>query len=88
MNINSSLDWTEVRSKLRENANRIGGDPRFQKMLTHLENLVRDLSNLEVDIRRTRKIPARYPELLAKINEEIGEVEMILMMSALYTGKS
>jgi hypothetical protein len=84
MQITSSLDWDGVRSKLRQNGYKVGADPKFSKMLTHLDNLVRTLSNMEVDIRRTRKIPNTYHELIAKINDEIHEVEMILMMSALY----
>jgi hypothetical protein len=84
MHITSSLDWDQVRSKLRQNGYKVGADPKFSKMLTHLDNLVRTLSNMEVDIRRTRKIPSSYQELVTKINDEIYEIEMILMMSALH----
>lgn len=84
MEINTSLDWPEVSAKLRENGHKVGGDPKFQKMLAHLNDMVRVLSNLEVDIRRTKKIPSSYNPLVTKINEEIAEVEMILMLAALY----
>lgn len=84
MHISSSLDWPDVSTKLRQNGHKVGADPKFGKMLKHLDDLVRQLSNIEVDIRRTRKIPSTYSELVAKINNEINEVEMILMMSALY----
>ena len=84
MKIQTSLDWSEVSGKLRENGNKIGTDPKFQKMLAHLDNLVKDLSNIEVEIRRTHKIPSSHESLVTKINEEIAEVEMILMLAALY----
>ena len=84
MQISSSLDWPNVSTKLRQNGYKVGADPKFGKMLRHLDDLVRKLSNMEVDIRRTRKIPSTYPELVAKINDEIYEIEMILMMSALH----
>lgn len=84
MEIASSLDWANVSAKLRENASAVGSDPKFNKMLKHLDELVRVISNLEVEIRRTKKIPSNYYSLVSKVNEEIAEVEMILMLAALY----
>jgi len=84
MEITCSLDWGDVHTKLRQNGYKVGADPKFGLLLKNVDNLVRKLSNMEVDIRRTRKIPSTYSELVAKINEEIREIEMILMVSALY----
>jgi hypothetical protein len=45
--------------------------------------MVRKASNMEIDIRRRQVIPIAYTELIAKINEEIQGLEMLLLMATL-----
>lgn len=85
MHIESSLDWPDVSYNLRKIGLR--SVVQLRQLNAYLANIsaqVTKLGNMEVDFRRNKRPPnQQYKELLAKINESITELEMLLMMSAL-----
>jgi hypothetical protein len=83
MQITNSLDWDKVSWNLKSIGSKAHNDPKFAKVLTNVGCMVRELSNMEVEARRTKKLPSKYRELLAQINEEIENLEMLIMLAAL-----
>jgi hypothetical protein len=85
MQITSSLDWPDISSQLRKIGRSAVQQPRHLSVyLDNLNNQVKQLGNMEVDFRRTKRPPnQQYKELLAKVNESITELEMLLMVAAL-----
>jgi hypothetical protein len=84
MEIHSSLDWSDVSSRLRQIGNRATNRPGLSRILANIGDNVKLLGNMEVEFRRTRRVSSvQYQELLTKVNTDIQELEMILMMAAL-----
>lgn len=85
MEIYSSLDWPDVSYNLRKIGMRsVKQVKHLSDILSNISTQVKQLGNMEVEFRRTKRPPTvQYKELLAKINESITELEMLLMMSAL-----
>ena len=83
MEIRTSLDWAEVSSELRTIGNKTHRDPKLNKLLNNIGEMVRVASNMEIEIRRKQSIPSKYTDLIAKINEEIQNLEMLLLMATL-----
>lgn len=83
MEIRTSMDWAQVSSDLRKIGHKASSDPKLSKLLHNIGEMVRKASNMEIDIRRRQVIPIAYTELIAKINEEIQGLEMLLLMATL-----
>ena len=87
MQINSSLDWSDVSTQLRKIGRSATQDPRLSKVLQNIHNDVKILANMEIEARRRRQLTStivQYQEMLTKINSNIEELEMLHMMAALY----
>jgi len=83
MEIRTSMDWADVSRELGKIGRRASPDPKLTKLLHNIGEMVRKASNMEIEIRRRRVIPIAYTELIAKINEEIRNLEMLLLMATL-----
>jgi len=85
MQLNSSLDWTDISYNLRKIGIRsVMQTGQLTKYLSNISTQVAKLGNMEVELRRTKRPPGQqYKDLVAQINESITELEMLLMMSAL-----
>jgi len=83
MEIRTSLDWAGVSSELRTIGNKAHRDPKLNKLLNNIGEMVKVASNMEIEIRRKQSIPSKYTDLIAKINEEIQNLEMLLLMATL-----
>lgn len=82
MKIEYATDWQEVHSELRLQIQKIGYNPDLQRLLNNITNMVTELSQLEVTVRRTHKT-VYTEEKLAKINEAIDRLEKILLIAKL-----
>jgi hypothetical protein len=82
MQINSSLDWQHVHSKLRTQVNSLPFNPDLRKMLNNISNMVSELSKLEVEARRTQKFSYLEKQIEA-INKSIDHLEKLLLMAEL-----
>lgn len=82
MKIEYATDWQEVHSVLRLQIQKIGYNPDLQRLLNNITNMVTELSQLEVTVRRTHKT-VYTDEKLAQINEAIDRLEKILLIAKL-----
>ena len=80
--IQSSLDWPEVRSKLRASLAKISYNHDLYKMLSNIDNMITELSKAEVTARQ-RKSDTEVTTKLKSINESIHYVEKMLLYFAL-----
>lgn len=82
MKIEKATDWQDVHSKLRSQMLSTGYNPDLQRMLNNITNMVSELSNLEVDARRTR-IEHYAKEKVNEINKAIDHLEKLLLIAQL-----
>ena len=82
MKIEYATDWQEVHGELRIQIQKIGFNPDLQRLLNNITNMVTELSQLEVNARRTKKT-TYTDEKVAKINEAIDRLEKILLIAKL-----
>jgi hypothetical protein len=82
MKIEKATDWQDVHTKLRSQMLSIGYNPDLQRMLNNITNMVSELSNLEVDARRTR-IEHYSKEKVNEINKAIDHLEKLLLIAQL-----
>jgi hypothetical protein len=82
MKIEYATDWQEVHSELRIQIQKIGYNPDLQRLLNNITNMVTELSQLEVNARRTKKT-TYTDEKVTKINEAIDRLEKILLIAKL-----
>lgn len=82
MEIKTALDWNDVHSELRAQLNVLPYNPDLRRMLNNITNMVTELSQLEVETRRTGK--SVYTEkYLSEINESIDRLEKFLLIAKL-----
>lgn len=82
MEIKTALDWHEVHAELRSQLNAIPYNPDLRKMLNNITNMVTELSQLEVETRRTGKSVYTEKQVSA-INESINRLEKFLLIAKL-----
>jgi len=82
MKIEKATDWQDVHTKLRSQMLSIGYNPDLQRMLNNITNMVSELSNLEVDARRTR-IEHYAKEKVNEVNKAIDHLEKLLLIAQL-----
>jgi hypothetical protein len=85
--ITQSLDWARVQIELEAPAHKMKtytGD--MLKMSSAIGHMVKRLSEEEINCRRQGRQTQRHKELLAKINEEIGNYEQYLTFGVLLNG--
>lgn len=80
--ITSSLEWSELETKLQHQANTLQSNGRdVRKMIGNIKLSVAELSKAEVQARRGKKDAANA--LLKKVNDEIEMVEEYLLIATL-----
>jgi hypothetical protein len=82
MKIEKATDWQDVHTKLRSQMLGIGYNPDLQRMLNNITNMVSELSNLEVNARRTR-IEHYAKEKVNEVNKAIDHLEKLLLIAQL-----
>jgi len=86
LEIQSSLDWSKTETEIRKLGRML---PMFEgdvkKILNRVNDMVRELSQLEVDARNTRSPSAQRlcSQKVTKINEEIKQIQKFHLMSTL-----
>jgi hypothetical protein len=82
MKIETSLDWDNVNTELKSQLSQLSYNNDLRKMLKTIDTLVEQLSQLEVEARRT-KSTTRTTQKVTEINEAITNFEKWLMMAML-----
>ena len=82
MEIQNSLDWQKVNSDLSTQLAKVGYNPDLQKMLSNITKMVSELSNLEVEARRS-KSSLRTQVKVDDINRAINHLEKLILMATL-----
>jgi len=80
--IQSSLDWPKVRSELRASLAKISYNHDLYKMLSNIDNMITELSKVEVTARQ-RKNDVAVTTQLEQINNTIQLIEKMLLYFAL-----
>lgn len=82
MNIERAIDWNEVKIEIQSHMSKIGYNPDLKKMLTNIDNMVTELSKLEVSFRRTQKY-SMLDDKVNEINKAINHLEKLILMAKL-----
>lgn len=82
MNIENSLDWPQVSNELLIQFNSIDYNPDLRKMYKNIENMVSELSKLEVEARRTHILHYAQSKL-DEVNKSIDHLAKLLLMAKL-----
>lgn len=82
MNIERAIDWNEVKIEIQSQMSKIGYNPDLKKMLTNIDNMVTELSKLEVSFRRTQKY-SMLDDKVNEINKAINHLEKLILMAKL-----
>lgn len=80
--ITCSLDWPERREEIQKKISSLPYNQDLRRMLNTIDNMVRDLSKAEVNVRRLNKEISKMPEL-QRVNAAIETLEQWLVMGAL-----
>lgn len=82
MKIERALDWDTISIGLQRQLKAIDYNPDLMRLFKNIEHLVKELSKLEVYVRRT----GRYNFLddkVVEINNAIGHLEKLILMAQL-----
>jgi predicted nuclease with TOPRIM domain len=82
MKIKHAIDWNEVRIEIQSQMSKIGYNPDLKKMLKNIDNMVTELSKLEVSFRRTQKY-SMLDDKVNEINKAINHLEKLILMAKL-----
>jgi hypothetical protein len=82
MEIKTSLDWMQVSIPLLEQQNALPYNRDLHKMYRNIGNMVKELSQLEVEARRLNA-PYMTAEKIAEINSAIDRLEKLMLMAKL-----
>jgi len=82
MVINTAIEFQKVSDNLRKDLRSIGYNHDLAKMFLNIENMVSDLSRLEVLARRTHKSNL-VVEKVNEINKAIDHLEKLIVMAKL-----
>lgn len=84
--IKTSLDWAKTETELKKLGRML---PMFEadikRIINHVSDMVRELSQLEVEARNTRSksLVAKCDSKAARINEELKQVQKFHLMAML-----
>lgn len=82
MEIKTALEGREVCDNLRKELSKIRYNPDLNKMLKNIENMVTEISKLEVTCRRTvSKVVLETP--LKNLNESIAHLKKLILIAQL-----
>lgn len=82
--INQSLDWAKAQIELEGPAKKLKRYSADMLLISNnIGNLVKTLSEEEINCRRLGKQTKKHQELLTKINEEINMYEQLLTFAVL-----
>ena len=85
--ITTSLDWAEVSIQLENAAKRMKRyGPEMLKISSNIGDMVKLLSEEEINCRRMGKQTRQHQELLTKINQEILQFEQYITFGVLLSG--
>lgn len=83
MRIGNSVEWSSVRTKLQQSAQ--NNMPEFihdaKKILQTIDEDVRDLSKMEVEVRSGRRRDNALEPMLEKVNNKIKTYEKFYMIA-------
>lgn len=82
MQITTAIDFQNVSDTLRKELRSIGYNHDLNKMFLNIEQMVRELSKLEVLARRTHKYDLSNQKL-KEINKAIDHLEKLIVMAKL-----
>jgi phenylalanyl-tRNA synthetase alpha subunit len=82
MQIQNSLDWSNVSNTLKLQLDTLPYNPDLHKMLKNIDSMVEKLSKLEVEARRTHKLEYTKQNVDA-INKAIDHLEKLLLIAKL-----
>jgi hypothetical protein len=83
MRIDNSIEWSNVRTKLYQSAHT--NMPEFihdaKRMLTNIDDEVKDLSIMEIEVRAGRRRSSAVEPILTAINNKIKTFEKFYMIA-------
>jgi len=82
VNLENSLDWPSISKELLSQLNAIDYNPDLRKMYKNIENMVSELSKLEVEARRTHILHYAQSKL-DEVNKSIDHLAKLLLMAKL-----
>lgn len=82
MKITVSTDWQDVHKRIRAELNSIGYNSDFDRLVKNIDNMVSELSKIEVVARRTKNT-VLYIEKLETINNAIDRLLKLIIMAKL-----
>jgi hypothetical protein len=82
MKIETALDWQEVSAQIRRDLDRVGYNPDLKKMFNNIQDMITELSKLEVNGRRIRSTTYTQSQV-DKINKAIDHLEKLILMGLL-----
>lgn len=86
LEIKTSLDWSKTETEIRKLGKMLPMfDGDVKKILNRVNDMVRELSQLEVEARGTRSPSAQRlcSQKVTKINEELKQIQKFHLMSML-----
>lgn len=86
MKLNTSLDWADVKTQLKNMSKMLPEFSNdFYKIIINLESLVRELGNIEIEARcrRTASVITHQTSKISEINDELRKIEKIHLVSLL-----
>lgn len=85
--ITTSLDWASVSIELENAAKRMKRyGPEMLQISSNIGDMVKRLSEEEINCRRMGKQTRQHQELLTKINQEILQFEQYITFGVLLSG--
>jgi len=83
MKITNSLDWYKSVDEIKSLVSKTDSNYSMDVTLKTLRPMITELSKMEVEGRRRRKMPLNYVPLLEKINQELEDIQMDMFVFSL-----
>lgn len=82
MKIETSLDYNKIHQKLKQQLHDLPYNPDLNQMLKNIDNMVNELSKIEVLARRTYKSNLTL-EKVNEVNKAINHLEKLIVIANL-----
>ena len=82
MKIERAIDWDKVGLDLQSQLSKIDYNPDLKRMFKNIDNMITELSKLEVSFRRTQKY-AILDDKVLQINNAIDRLEKLILIAQL-----